>query len=187
MDLRSNFLCAIDRAAVRAKNLVNDLSDSIESIDFESQFDYLLERRDALLEKGNSLIKDLGDLFKQVKDCITDFSVTVPFDEASGEKYSYDIKDGNITIEVKFSDETSTRSSTTTVAIPDNCDLSKVSVSTDSKTKSLTITIPKVVEKPKGGDKVEKSNKAKKLAKKVETPTKPALKRDSKGRFVKQS
>ena len=184
MDLRSNFLCAIDRAAVRAKNLVNDLSDSIESIDFESQFDYLLERRDALLEKGNSLIKDLGDLFKQVKDCITDFSVTVPFDEASGEKYSYDIIDGNIIIEVTFDDETSSRSNTTTVAIPENCDLNKVSVSKDTKTKSLTITIPKVVEKPKEN---EQPKKARKLVKKVETPAKPALKRDSKGRFVKQS
>ena len=139
------------------------------------------------VEKGTSLIKDLGDLFKQVKDCITDFSVTVPFDEASGEKYSYDIKDGNITIEVKFSDETSTRSNTTTVAIPENCDLGKVSVSTDSKTKSLTITIPKVVEKPKESEKVENPKKVRKLAKKVETTAKPAMKRDGKGRFVKQS
>ena len=187
MDFRSKFLSAIDTAATQAKSLVKGIRDSFESIDFDSQLDYLMERRDALIEKGNSLIKDLGDLFKQVKDCITDFSVTVPFDEASGEKYSYDIKNGNITIEVAFSDETSKRSSTTTVAIPENCDLSKVSVSTDSKTKSLTITIPKVVEKPKESEKVDKPKKARKLAKKVETTSKPAMKRDGKGRFVKQS
>jgi hypothetical protein len=187
MDFRSKFLSAIDTAATQAKSLVNGISDSFESIDFDSQLDYLMERRDALIEKGNSLIKDLGDLFKQVKDCMTDFSVTVPFDEASGEKYSYEIKDGYITIEVTFNDDSSSRSNTTTVAIPDNCDVSKVSVSTNTKTKSLTITIPKVVEKPKGSDEVEEPKKAKKLAKKVETTGRPAMKRDGKGRFVKQS
>ena len=184
MDFRSKILKAIDSAAFQTKSLVNCIGDSIESFDFDSQLDYLTERRDALIKNGNSLFKDLGDLFKQVKDSLTDFSVTVPFDEASGEKYSYDIIDGNIIIEVTFDDEASSRSNTTTVAIPENCDLNKVSVSKDTKTKSLTITIPKVVEKPKEN---EQPKKARKLAKKVETPAKPALKRDSKGRFVKQS
>ena len=188
MDFRTKFLSAIDNAALQAKSLVNGISDSFESIDFDSQLDYLAERRDALLAKGNSLIKDLGDLFKQVKDSMTDFSVTVPFDEASGEKYKYDIEDGQLTIVVSFKDETSTRSNTTSVAIPENCDLGKVSVSTDSKTKSLTITIPKAVEKPKESKVEEKPAKGKKLAKKVVTSVKPAgLKRDEKGRFVKQS
>jgi hypothetical protein len=181
MDFRNKFLSAIDSTALRAKSLVNDISDSFESFDFDSQFDYLMERKDALIERGNSFFKDLGDLFKQVKDCITDFSVTVPFDEASGEEYSYEINGNNLIIEVKFNDETSARSSTTTVLIPENCDLSKVSVSKDARTKSLTITIPKVIEK-----KVEAPKKGSKLAKKVST-AKPALKRDSKGRFVKQS
>ena len=45
MDFRSKFLSAIDTAATQAKSLVNGISDSFESIDFDSQLDYLMERR----------------------------------------------------------------------------------------------------------------------------------------------
>ena len=184
MDFRNSFLSAIDRAAIGAKNLVNDLSDSLESFDFDSQLQRLTERRDALIEKGNGLIKDLGDLLKQVKESMTDFSVTVPFDGESGETFEYKINENQLTVEVTFNDETSSRCSKTTVIIPDNCDVNKLTHKVDKATKSLTITIPKVVEKPKKETKAEKPKTGKKAGKKS-ADVKPALTRDSRGRFVR--
>jgi len=185
MDFRNSFLSVIDRAANSAKNLVNDLSDSFESFDFDSQFESLLERRDALIEKGNGLIKDLGDLLKQVKESMTDFSVTVPFDGDSGEKFTYKIDENQLTVEVTFNDENSSRCSKTTVVIPDNCDVKKLAHSVNKTAKSLTITIPKVVEKPKKETKAAKPKTGKKTVKKS-ADVKPALTRDSRGRFVRQ-
>ena len=184
MDFRNSFLNVIDRAANSAKNLVNDLSDSLESFDFDSQLQQLAERRDALIEKGNSLIKDLGELFKQVKESMTDFSVTVPFDGESGETFSYEVKDGMLIVKVEFKDETTERSSSTSALIPDNCDVEKLTHSVDKATKSLTITIPKVVEKPKKETKAAKPKTGKKTGKKS-ADVKPALTRDSRGRFVR--
>jgi hypothetical protein len=181
MDFRNRFLSAIDNVAEQTKALVNDISDSINSIDFNETYDYLMGRKDILMEKSNSIMKDLGDFFKQVKDSMTDFSVTVPFDEASGEKFSYSIDGDTLTVEVTFSDESQSRSNKTEVLIPENCDVSRISHVVNNVTKSLIISIPKAVEKPKDGKTTEKAKKGKKVA------PKPAskLKRDSKGRFVK--
>jgi hypothetical protein len=54
----------------------------------------------------------------------------------------------------------------------------------DKATKSLTITIPKVVEKPKKETKAAKPKTGKKAGKKS-ADVKPALTRDAKGRFVR--
>lgn len=181
MDFRSKFLTAIDNVAAQTKALVNDISDSINSVDFDNTYDYLMGRKDALLEKSNSIMKDLGDFFKQVKESMTDFSVTVPFDEASGEKFTYSIDGDTLTVEITFNDETQSRCNKTSVLVPENCDTSRISHVVNNVTKSLTISIPKVVEKPKDEKSEEKPKKTRKVA------PKPAakMKRDEKGRFVK--
>jgi hypothetical protein len=81
--------------------------------------------------------------------------VTVPFDESIGETLDYSIDGNKLTIEVKFNDETSSRSNKTVVIIPANCDTARVSKTINNVAKTATIVIPKVVEKNE-----EKENKA---------------------------
>ena len=152
---RDSVLSLIDSSAQRAKNLVDTINDTFERIDFDSSMNFLSEKRDSLIERGNSLLKEFGDLLKQVKDSFNDFSVTVPFDESIGETLEYSIDGDKLTIEVKFNDETSSRSNKTVVIIPANCDTTRVSKTINNVAKTATIAIPKVVEKNE-----EKENKA---------------------------
>jgi hypothetical protein len=152
---RDSVLSLIDSSAQRAKNLVDTINDTFERIDFDSSMNFLSEKRDSLIERGNSLLKEFGDLLKQVKDSFNDFSVTVPFDESLGETLEYSIDGDKLTVEVKFNDETSSRSNKTVVIIPANCDTTRVSKTINNVAKTATIAIPKVVEKNE-----EKENKA---------------------------
>lgn len=152
---RDSVLSLIDSSAQRAKNLVDTINDTFERIDFDSSMNFLSEKRDSLIERGNSLLKEFGDLLKQVKDSFNDFSVTVPFDESLGETLEYSIDGDKLTIEVKFNDETSSRCNKTVVIIPANCDTTRVSKTINNVAKTATIAIPKVVEKNE-----EKENKA---------------------------
>jgi Icc-related predicted phosphoesterase len=152
---RDSVLSLIDSSAQRAKNLVDTINDTFERIDFDSSMNFLSEKRDSLIERGNSLLKGFGDLLKQVKDSFNDFSVTVPFDESLGETLEYSIDGDKLTVEVKFNDETSSRSNKTVVIIPANCDTTRVAKTINNVAKTATIAIPKVVEKNE-----EKENKA---------------------------
>lgn len=141
---KNTFLSLIDDGAEQAKNFV----EMVNSFDWGAQVDYLKDYRDSLIEKGNDLVKSFTDLLKQVKDSLTDFSVTVPFDESLGEKLSYKIEDNKLVVEVTYSDDTTSRSNKTSVVIPSNCDLEKISHMVNAVTKTATITIPKVVIEP---------------------------------------
>lgn len=152
---RDSVLSLIDSSAQRAKNLVDTINDTFERIDFDSSMNFLSEKRDSLIERGNSLLKEFGDLLKQVKDSFNDFSVTVPFDESLGETLEYSIDGDKLTVEVKFNDETSSRCNKTVVIIPANCDTTRVAKTINNVAKTATIAIPKVVEKNE-----EKENKA---------------------------
>ena len=143
MGLRDKMLSLIDSSAIQAKNLVDTINDTFEKINFDNHLSYLAEKRDSLIERGNSLMKDFGDLLKQVKDSFTDFSVTVPFDEEAGETLECSIKGNELIVEVNFRDETTSRSNKTIVNIPDNCDTSKVRKTVNNVTKTAVISIPK--------------------------------------------
>lgn len=142
-------LSLIDSSAQQAKSLVDVINDTFDKIDFDSSMDFLAEKRDSLLERGNSLLKDFGELLKQVKDSFNDFSVTVPFDEELGEVLEYKVDGDKLTVEVKFEDETSSRSNKTVVVIPANCDTSKVNKTINKVTKTAVISIPKRVSEGK--------------------------------------
>jgi hypothetical protein len=176
MKFRDKILKAIDSAALQAKSLVNDFSDSIESIDINSGFDYIAGYKDSLIEKKNDLIKGLEDALEQIKNSITDFSVTVPFDEDLGEVLEYSVSGNKLLINVTFEDDTTKTDNKTVVGIPENCDVSKIKKVVNNVAKTATIVIPKKSEK-----------KHKKFTSKAEPVRKPALKRDAKGRFIKKS
>lgn len=194
MGLRDRMLSLIDSSALQAKSLVDVINDTFERIDFDSSLEFLNEKRNALMERGNSLLKDFGELLKQVKDSFEDFSVTVPFDEEIGETLEYSIDGNKLTIEVKYSDETSERCNKTVVLIPDNCDTSKVDKTINNVTKSATVFIPKRVGDVKDKDEdpivlPEEKPAPKKKTRKATTPKPKAIKiqqpRGKGGRFVK--
>jgi hypothetical protein len=195
MGFRDRMLSLIDSSASQAKSLVDTINDTFEKINFDSSMNFLAERRDALLERGNSLLKDFGDLIKQVKDSFEDFSVTVPFDEGLGETLEYSVDGNKLTIEVKFEDETSARCNKTVVVIPANCDTSKVNKTINNVTKTAVISIPKKINEGKENEDEKAAEAAAPKAPRTPrprraTPPKPkAVKvkqpRGKGGRFVK--
>ena len=156
-NFKNKLLSLIDNGASQAKNLIDSFNDVVDSFDMNAQIEYFNEKKKELIKRGNDLFGDFAELLKQVKESLTDFSVTVPFDESIGEKISYEVKNGKLEIEVSYADESQTRSNKTSVVIPTNCDLEQISFTSNSTLKTATVTIPKKVIEP-----IEE-----------ETPTKP--------------
>ena len=147
-NFKNTLLSLIDNGANQAKSLIDDFNDVIDSFDLDSHIAFFNDKKKELIKRGNELFGDFAELLKQVKDSLTDFSVTVPFDESIGEKISYEVSDGKLNVEVSYKDESVTRSNKTSVAIPSNCDLDAISFDTNSVAKTATITIPKMVVEP---------------------------------------
>ena len=193
MGFRDRMLSLIDSSALQAKSLVETINDTFEKIDFDSSMSFLAEKRDALMERGNSLLKEFGDLLKQVKDSLNDFSVTVPFDEELGETLEYSVDGDKLTIEVKFNDETSSRSNKTVVVIPANCDTSKVNKTINKVAKTAVISIPKKIETREGkenenaAEAAPRQRRTPRPRRGTTTPPKVQLKqpRGKNGRFTK--
>ena len=196
MGFRDRMLSLIDSSASQAKSLVDTINDTFERIDFDSSLQFLNEKRNALIERGNSLLKDFGDLLKQVKDSFEDFSVTVPFDEDLGETLNYFIEGDKLIVEVNFEDEFSTRSNKTCVTFPENCDTTKLTKTINKVTKTAVISMPKRVGEIKDDEKAAeeaapeettapKKGRAKKATAPKPRPIKVKQPRGKGGRFVK--
>lgn len=143
--LRDTLLRIIDDGAKQAKGILGDFDEVVKSIDFDNHLEYIKERKDELIQKSQELFNEFTDFMKQVKDSLTDFSVTVPFDESIGEQISYDVtEDGRkLCINVTFNGDNQTRKNTTEVIIPELCDLERLTYRVNPKLKVATITIPK--------------------------------------------
>lgn len=175
-NFKEKLLGLIDNGATAAFDLIDRMNETISAIDWDSQFESLNEMKDSLVKKGNDLLGDFNELLKQVKNNITDFEVTVPFDESIGEKLETKIEDGKLTVEVTFKDDNTERTNRTCVNIPQNCDIEKMETKVNALTKSATIVIPKVILEPvKEEEKKEtkgyKLNKTATTKRKKETPT----------------
>lgn len=184
---KDRLLSVIDSSARQARDLVTGLSDSFNNFDWDSQLSYLTEKRDSLIERGNSLLKDFGELLKQVKESFNDFSVTVPFDESIGEKLDFSIDGNKLKVVVTYEDETSARSNETTVIIPANCDITKVSKVINAVTKTATIAIPKVINpgEEKETETAPKAAKKRVNPRRTAATPKPKVKRAANGRFMR--
>jgi hypothetical protein len=147
-NFKNTLLALIDNGASQAKSLIEDFNDVVDSFDLNAQIDFFNDRKKELIKRGNELFGDFAELLKQVKESLTDFSVTVPFDESIGEKISYEVRNGKLEVEVSYADETQTRSNKTSVVIPTNCDLEQISFTSNSTLKTATVTIPKKVIEP---------------------------------------
>lgn len=165
-DFKKTLIALIDNGSSKAKSLIESFNDVVDSFDMDAQLDYFNEKKKELIKKGNDLLGDFSELMKQIKESITDFSVTVPYDKSSGEKISYEVKDGKLNIEVTYNDETSVRCNTTSVLIPANCDLEKVNFDINETLKIATVTIPKKVVEPNKEETVAKKPTKKRVSKK---------------------
>lgn len=144
-NLKEKLFGLIDNGTLVTKSLIDTVNETINSIDWDAQFNSLKDMKDSLLERGNELMGEFNELMKQVKNNITDFEVVVPFDESIGEKFESKIEDGKLIIEVSFEDENSERSNKTTVKIPENCDVEKMTKKYNAVNKTMTVIIPKVI------------------------------------------
>jgi len=145
----------IDNSVDATMGLVDTINGTLGSIDWNLQFNSLMEMKDSLLQKSNDLLDEFNELMKQVKNNLSDFEVIVPFDETLGEKFETKVEDGKLTVEVSFEDENTTRSNKTTVKIPENCDVEKMTTKVNALAKTMTVIIPKIVVEPKEEKKEE--------------------------------
>lgn len=150
-DLTNKLLSAVDATALRTKRLITDLNDTISSIDWDGQMETFRKHKNSFLSRINTAWDELNQLMKQVKDTLSDYTVTVPFDEDGGEQISYSIEDGKLTVEVTYNDEGSSRCNRTTVVLPPNCDASQAKLDINHANKTAKISIPKL----NGGDEEE--------------------------------
>lgn len=210
-NLRETLLGLVETSTRQTKNILDTVNETFNSIDWDAQIKTFNDMKDSFLKKSNELLGDFNELLKEVKNNITDFEVTVPFDEALGEKFNYSIEDGKLIVEVTFKDENTERSNKTTVNIPQNCDVEKVTTKCNALNKTMTVVIPKTIveteekaeeEKPRGfklrnattpktkngEESPEAHQAASKLLKKFrENTANGGLQRDGRGRFVKRN
>ena len=168
----------MDTGVSQAMKLVDSINETIDGIDWDEQFESLNSVKDSLIEKGNSLLSDFNELVKQVKNNISDFEVSVPFDESIGEKFESKIENGKLIVEVTFKDDNTERSNRTCVLIPQNCDIEKKSEKYNSLAKTMTVIIPKVISEPKEEAKDEKKKSARYKVSHAATPKKSAKKEE---------
>ena len=136
------------------KNLaVNSLANSMVLLDkVQHMFDdfdtdaigaELLRHRDRMVTRGNEWLGDLGEFFKQVKETVTAFTVTVPFDPET-ESMEVNVEDGILKITTTFKDDTTERKTFNSVTIPEGCDIERLTKKVNPEKKSALIIIPKV-------------------------------------------
>ena len=167
-NLKERLLGLIDNGATTALDLFDSMKSTIDSIDWDEQFKSLNEMKDSLLQRGNELLGEFNELLKQVKNNITDFEVIVPFDESIGEKFECNVDGDKLNIEVSFEGEGVVRSNKTTVNIPQNCDVEKMTKKYNPVNKTMTVVIPKVIAEPT--EKKEEEKVGFKLKKTSTTP-----------------
>jgi hypothetical protein len=169
-NFKERLLGLIDNGTETALGLFDSMKTTIDSIDWDEQFKSLNDVKDSLLKKGNDLLGEFNELLKQVKNNITDFEVIVPFDEAIGEKFECNVEDGKLIVEVSFKDENTERSNKTTVNIPQNCDVEKMTRKYNPVNKTMTVVIPKVINEPSEEKKVDEKPEGYRLKKTSTTP-----------------
>ena len=208
--LKDKLLSLVETSTAQTKSLIDSMNETIDSIDWDAQVSVFNDMKDSLLKKSKEILGEFNDLLKEVKNNLTDFEVTVPFDESLGEKFEYSIEDDKLTVKVSFEDDNVTRCNTTTVNIPQNCDIEKLSTRYNNLAKSMTVIIPKIIveakkeeEKPTTGFKLHKTATTPKTTKKEETPEEhqasskllkkfkenanSGIRRAANGRFIKRN
>lgn len=205
-NLKDKLLSLVETSTAQTKSLIESMNETIDSIDWDAQVSVFNDMKDAFLKRSKEILGEVNDLLKEVKNNLTDFEVTVPFDESLGEKFEYSIEDDKLTVKVSFEDDNVTRCNTTTVNIPQNCDIEKLTTRYNNLAKSMTVIIPKIIveakkeEEPTTGFKLHKTATTPKTTKKEETPEEHqasskllkkfkenTVRRAANGRFIKRN
>lgn len=126
----------IDNGERQALSLLSEAQRAINNFDFDATVD-------SIVEGSKNAFAGFNDIMKNIKDTISDLKVIVPFNEKK-EEFKYDIE-GNI-LKVTVCSKNCIKNFSkreTTVTIPGNCMLDKISHTVDKKHGNLIITIPK--------------------------------------------
>ena len=154
-NLREKLLSLVEASTRQTKSIIDNVNETFNSIDWDAQVQTFNEMKENFLKKGNDLLEDFNELLKEVKNNISDFEVTVPFDQELGEEFDYHIENGKLTVEVSFVNENTEKFNKTSVTIPLSCDVEKVSTKYNAANKTMTVVIPKTL--------VEKDTEEKKV------------------------
>ena len=136
--LRNLFPRLIDDGERQALSIMDEVNRAFDNFDFDATID-------SIMESGKNAIAGFNDFIKTVKDSVSDFRVIIPFNEKK-EEFKYDIE-GNI-LKVTVCSKNCIKNFSkreTTVTIPGNCMLDKISHTVDKKHGNLIVTIPKNV------------------------------------------
>ena len=135
--------------------LIDKVQHMFDDFDTETIGTELLRHRDRMVTRGNEWLGDLSEFFKQVKETVTAFTVTVPFDPET-EEMEINVEDGVLKITTSFKDDTTERKTFHSVTIPEDCDVERLTKKVNAEKKSAIIIIPKA--EKEGGTVSDKIN-----------------------------
>ena len=138
-------------------NLLNDTQRLFDEFDTEAFTKSVVQRKNDLLIQGNEWLNRMNDFLKEVKDTVTAFTVTVPFEEGK-DTINLSVKGNVLTIVTEFKTKTTSRKSVNTVTLPADCDPKRMTNKVNPDKHTVTIIIPK-----KDSDKVIDEKLQKKL------------------------
>lgn len=129
-------------------DMMNEFNTFINDIDFDKRLDELNKVKTNLVERGNKLISDFSDFLKQATDSVSDFKVTIPYDGERGERFKFKFEEGNkLVVFVTYESDNETKYLQNTFTIPANCVINETMTVLDPESKTMSIIIPKSVEK----------------------------------------
>jgi hypothetical protein len=115
----------------------------------------VIDRKNSLLVQGNEWLNRMNDFFKEVKDTVTAFTVTVPF-EAGKDTINLSVDNGILTIVTEYQGKTTTRKSTNTVTLPKDCDVERMTHTVNKDKGTATVIIPKKASETSVDSKLQK-------------------------------
>lgn len=156
--MNKNFydLCtkAAARSLRRSSEMFNSLSDMIDDFDFDDFEEKMEARRKGLLKRFD----DLSELSRKVKETLTSFTFKVPFDPET-ETLEHEIEGNVLTVKTLFETETSKKTTTNQVTIPEAYDIDGMKVDVDSDSNQVIFTFPVLRAKKEGPKKKKATNK----------------------------
>ena len=167
--MKPNFSKIMTNALAAGFNMLNQTQRLFDEFDSEALTKAVTDRKNDLLIRGNEWLNQMNDFFKEVKDTVTAFTVTVPFEQGK-DTINYGVKNGILTIVTEFQTKSSSRKSTNTVTVPDDCDTTRMKHTINKDKGTVTIIIPKKASEKGVDGKLQKEienarNKAKETVK----------------------
>ena len=139
---RNTFLGLIDRAADSSKQIVDSLDKAVSDIDLDEIHKDFGSRFNSILSSGRDFFSKIDETARFMRDTTKPFVVTLSFDEAKGEEYTYNINGRVIKIEVTFNSENEMSGRSKRVVVPEGYDMSQATFEVNNEKKLLIVSVP---------------------------------------------